>query len=50
MTRESQPVAVLIEAGFMDVTKEAVLMNSPAFQDEVARETLNGVLAYLEAV
>lgn len=50
MTRESQPVAVLIEAGFMDVTKEAVLMKSPAFQDEVARETLNGIMIYLGAI
>jgi N-acetylmuramoyl-L-alanine amidase len=45
--RESSMPAILIEAGFMDVTKEAVLMTSVAFQQEVARETLAGIMAYL---
>jgi N-acetylmuramoyl-L-alanine amidase len=45
--RESIMPAVLIEAGFMDISKEAVLMTSQAFQLEVARETLAGIMDYL---
>jgi N-acetylmuramoyl-L-alanine amidase len=39
--------AVLIEAGFMDVTKEAKLMLDKSFQKEVAREAAIGVCKYL---
>jgi N-acetylmuramoyl-L-alanine amidase len=39
--------SVLIEAGFMDVTKEAKLMLDKNFQKEVAREAAIGVCKYL---
>lgn len=39
--------AILIEAGFMDVRKEANLMLNVDFQKEVARETAKGVCKYL---
>jgi N-acetylmuramoyl-L-alanine amidase len=39
--------AVLIEAGFMDVMKEASLMLNVDFQKEVARETAIAVCKYL---
>jgi N-acetylmuramoyl-L-alanine amidase len=39
--------AILIEAGFMDVTREAKLMLDVNFQMEVARETAIGVCKFL---
>jgi N-acetylmuramoyl-L-alanine amidase len=39
--------AILIEAGFMDVRKEAELMLNVNFQKEVAREAAIGVCKYL---
>lgn len=45
--RETVMPAVLVEAGFMDVRAEAGRMLDPAFQDEVAREILQGVNEYM---
>lgn len=44
--RETSMPAVLIEAGFMDCLKEAERMLDPVFQNEVARETLDGINNY----
>ena len=44
--RETIMPAVLVEAGFMDCLAEAERMLDPAFQDEVAREILNGINDY----
>lgn len=44
--RETAMPAALIEAGFMDNLKEALLMLSADFQLEVATETLRGVCKY----
>jgi N-acetylmuramoyl-L-alanine amidase len=47
VTKYTTMPAILIEAGFMDVTKEAKLMLDVNFQKEVARETARGVCNYL---
>lgn len=44
--RETNMVAVIIEAGFMDKLDEALLMLQPEFQLEVATETLKAVCKY----
>jgi len=44
--RESDMVAVVIEAGFMDKFEEALLMLQPEFQLEVATETLKAICKY----
>lgn len=46
MTRETAPVFVLCECGFMDVLKEAQLMKNEAFQTECATEILAAVCEY----
>jgi len=46
MTRETDPVFILCECGFMDVLKEAQLMKKEAFQLECATEILAGVCEY----
>lgn len=45
-TRETNMPAVLIECGFMDNKREALLMLVSAFQKEVATETAQGVCKY----
>lgn len=44
--RRTQMPASLIEPGFMDYRPEAELMGSDAFRQEVAKELVEGVLAY----
>lgn len=39
--------AILCEFGFMDDPEEAALMKDPAFQEECAREVVDGVRKYL---
>jgi N-acetylmuramoyl-L-alanine amidase len=46
MTRESNMPAVLVECGFMDEEREALLMISKAFQKEVAQELARAVCRY----
>jgi N-acetylmuramoyl-L-alanine amidase len=46
MTRETTPVFIICECGFMDVLKEAQLMKNEAFQTECATEILAGVCEY----
>lgn len=45
-TRKTDMVAVLSENGFMDNKREALLMISPAFQQEVAIEHAKGICDY----
>ena len=40
--------AILCEFGFMDDPTEALRMKDPAFQDECAREVIDGVCKYLD--
>lgn len=44
--RETNMVAVIIEAGFMDKYEEAILMLQPQFQLEVATETITAICKY----
>lgn len=46
MTRESNMPAVLVEFGFMDYEREALLMLNEAFQRECAREVAKGICDY----
>ncbi|GAB4272151.1 N-acetylmuramoyl-L-alanine amidase family protein [Thermincola ferriacetica] len=46
VTRKTRMVAALVEAGFMDVRKEAALMLDPAFQKETAEQIAQGVCEY----
>lgn len=47
MTRESNMPAVLVECGFMDDEREALLMISAAFHKECAQEIAKGICRYL---
>lgn len=46
ITRQSKMTAVLVECGFMDDPTEALLMISPAFQQEVARELAKAICRF----
>lgn len=47
VTRETHMPAALIEAGFMDVHKEAALMLDKAFQKETGEQATMGICEYL---
>lgn len=47
VTRETSMPAVLIEAGFMDVHKEATLMLDKAFQKETGEQAAMGICEFL---
>lgn len=47
MTRDVRCPAVLIEAGFMDVRKEADLILLRAFQQETAEQAMQGLCEYV---
>lgn len=47
MTRESAMPAILVECGFMDDPREAMLMINAAFQKECAQEIAKGICRYL---
>lgn len=44
--RETMMPAILVEALFMDVEEEALLMLDESFQNEVAREVVSGITNY----
>jgi N-acetylmuramoyl-L-alanine amidase len=46
MTREFDRVAILVENGFMDNEREALLMINPEYQLECAREQAQGICEY----
>lgn len=48
MTRESKMPAALVECGFMDEEREALLMLNPSFQKEVAQELAKAVCRYFD--
>lgn len=47
-TRETKMPAVLIEAGFMDIKREAELMESASYQKECAIEIAKGICNYFD--